>query len=309
MPRTANALDLLRQDHQRVLALFKQVEKTEDEKEQRQLCREIVEELSLHAQIEESVFYPFLREATDREDLFEEASIEHEAAKDLLERLRTEDPGTPRFHAIVKVLKEYVQHHVQEEESEIFPQVAKTGIDLEALGEEIAERKAAGLDGGAAGEHAEPARSRPSRSKPPTGPSRKAKGQAHADYTGDDEQYLEEHAGELSRSTERAKWIHRVGEGPDHDGQTLATRNPEVIRQWAEARGGRPATSAGGDAKRPRVLRFDFPDYDKGLQEVSWDDWLRTFEERELVFVYQETMKAGNQSNFFRLDSPHREEG
>lgn len=89
----------------------------------------------------------------------------------------------------------------------------------------------------------------------------------------------------------------------------MATRHPEVIRRWAEARGGRPATTPGADPRRPRVLRFDFPDYDKGLQEVSWDDWLRTFEERDLVFVYQETMKAGNQSNFFRLDSPHREEG
>lgn len=57
------------------------------------------------------------------------------------------------------------------------------------------------------------------------------------------------------------------------------------------------------------MLRFDFPDYDKNLQPVSWEAWGRVFQERELVFLYQETMKAGNQSNFFRLDSPHREDG
>ncbi len=103
MPRTANALDLLRRDHRHVLTLFKQVEKTEDEQEQRQLCDEIIEALSLHTEIEESVFYPFLRDATDREDLYEEASLEHHAAEDLLGQLRAEAPGTPRFHAIVKV--------------------------------------------------------------------------------------------------------------------------------------------------------------------------------------------------------------
>ena len=290
MPRTVNALDLLRQDHRKVLTLFHRFEKTDDEDVQRELCGEIVSELTQHTQIEEGVVYPFLREATAREDLFEEANIEHQTAKDLLERLQQEQPGTARFHAMVKVLGEYVEHHVREEEGEIFPQIEKTGVDLEALGQELQERR----NGGAP---AQPASAQPAR-------------EATQDTTSeDDEQFLAEHAGELSESTQRAKWIESTDEHADHDGQTLATRNPQVIQAWADARGARPATSPGGDPERPRVLRFDFPDYDRGLQEVPWEAWLRTFDERELVFVYQENMKAGNQSNFFRLDSPEREEG
>lgn len=292
MPRSPNALDLLRQDHRKVLTLFHRFEKTEDENEQRELCDEIVSELTLHTDIEEGVVYPFLREATAREDLFEEANIEHQAAKDLLERLQQEEPGTPRFQAMVKVLGEYVEHHVKEEEGEIFPQIEKTGVDLEALGQELQERRSGTQSAPADGAAAEAPASNGMR-EPEV----------------DDEQYLQEHAGELSKSTQRAKWIHSPDEHADHDGQTLATRSPEVIKAWADARGAHPATSPGGDTERPRVLRLDFPNYDKGLQPVSWDAWFGTFEERELVFLFQENMKAGNQSNFFLLDSPHREEG
>lgn len=307
MPRTPNALDLLRQDHRKVLTLFHRFEKTEDENEQRELCDEIIDELTTHTSIEEGVVYPFLREATAREDLFEEANIEHQTAKDLLERLQEEQPGTARFQAMVKVLGEYVEHHVKEEEGEIFPQIEKTGVDLEALGQELQERRSGGAvpkGGGAAKASAGTSEGMQASSATSPASARDTNGEADEDET-----FLAEHGDELSASTQRAKWIHSADEHADHDGQTLATRNPEVIQAWAEARGARPATTPGGDAERPRVLRFDFPDYDKGLQEVTWEAWLRTFDERELVFVYQENMKAGNQSNFFRLDSPHREEG
>ncbi|AKJ32176.1 hemerythrin domain-containing protein [Caldimonas brevitalea] len=316
MPRSPNALDVLRRDHKKVLTLFHRFEKTDDESEQRELCDEIVNELKTHAEIEEEVFYPYLREATAREDLFEEATLEHETTKDLLAKLQEEQPGTPRFHAMVKVLGEYVAHHVKEEESEIFPQVEKTGVDLEALGLELEDRRAGGpgVDGNAmsaeAGEEVETeAVSADAEGEDDSEAVEAASEDTGLDTTEEDEQYIAEHAGELSRSTERAKWIHSLEDQPDRDGQTLATRNPEVIRHWAQERRARPATTANGDPKRPRVLRFDFPDYDKGLQEISWDAWLRTFEERHLVFVFQERMKAGNQSNFFILDSPEREDG
>lgn len=79
-------------------------------------------------------------------------------------------------------------------------------------------------------------------------------------------------------------------------------------RDGAErARGGKPATTPGGDPQTPRVLRFDFPDYDKGLQPVSWEAWFKVFEERGLVFLFQQHLKSGKQSNFFRVDSPQRE--
>jgi hemerythrin superfamily protein len=306
MPRAINALDLLRRDHRHVQALLKKMEKAEAEDEQRQLCEQIVDELRTHTEIEERVFYPYLREATAREDLFQEASIEHETAKQLLEQLPQEQPGTPRFKAMAKVLAEYVQHHVQEEESEIFPQVEKTGVDLKALGEALEEAREGGdplaeVGGGeAAADDEVQAAAAASDGEAGT----------HSKVTAeDDERFLEEHSDDLSPSTRRAKWIHTPDDRAEHNGQTLATRNVEVIRAWAEARGAQPATTPGGDAERPRVLRFDFPGFGgQNLQPVSWDAWQRVFEERELVFLFQEKKKDGKQSNFFRLDSPERED-
>lgn len=108
-----------------------------------------------------------------------------------------------------------------------------------------------------------------------------------------------------------AKWIHSRDEHADRPGQTLATRDPDVIRGWAEARGGEPATVARRDGERPRTLPFDFPQGGQGnrsgrrrLEPIGWEDWLTTFRERDLVFLYQEQLRDGRQSNFFRLDNP-----
>jgi hypothetical protein len=93
-------------------------------------------------------------------------------------------------------------------------------------------------------------------------------------------------------------------------GKTLETKDRKTIEKWAEARGAKPATVPGTEhGDHLGVLRFDFPDYGgQDLKHVSWDEWLRTFEERDLTFVYQETTKDGKQSNFFRLTSPDRED-
>ncbi len=112
----------------------------------------------------------------------------------------------------------------------------------------------------------------------------------------------------LSLSAQRAKWIDSVDEREDHEGQTLATRNPDVSRAWAQARKATPATIPDNDPDEPRVLRFDFPGYDDGLKEVGWDAWLGVFERRRLVFLFREHLKSGKRSNFFRLDSPERED-
>ena len=96
--------------------------------------------------------------------------------------------------------------------------------------------------------------------------------------------------------------------GADHNGQSLVTRNHDVIMRWAEERGARPATVSGtekGDTLG--VLRFMFDDSDR-LEEVSWDEWFKTFDERNLVMIFQEKLKNGNQSNFFRFDNPERED-
>lgn len=117
--------------------------------------------------------------------------------------------------------------------------------------------------------------------------------------------------GGYSTSTRRALWIESPEQHAERSGQTLATRNHDVIRQWAEERGAVPATVPGTERDgRPGVLRFDFPDFGGArLRAVDWDEWFETFDERRLVFLFQEQMKSGSQSNFFRLDSPDREEG
>jgi hypothetical protein len=109
---------------------------------------------------------------------------------------------------------------------------------------------------------------------------------------------------QLSRSTRSVKWINSVDEHEDYPGQTLATRNHEVIRRWAEERKARPATAGAPDPEHPRVLRLDFPPHGEGLQDIDWDAWFRTFDERNLVFLFQEHLRNGRQSNFFKLDNP-----
>ncbi len=105
----------------------------------------------------------------------------------------------------------------------------------------------------------------------------------------------------------RSKWIDSMEEHEDHPGQSLATRNHEVIKHWAEERRAEPAAVAGTEHEgRAGVLRLDFPGYGT-VPKISWDDWFKTFDDRELIFLYQEHLKNGNTSNFFKLNSPSRE--
>jgi hypothetical protein len=129
--------------------------------------------------------------------------------------------------------------------------------------------------------------------------------------TTEERQFLNRNARWLSPSTLRAKWIHGTSEHEDRPGQTLATRDPNVIQAWAQARRAKPATVGRRSNDRPRTLRLDFPGYEGGrrLETVDWKDWLRTFQERDLVFLFQEHRRNGGDSNFFRLDSPKRERG
>ena len=134
---------------------------------------------------------------------------------------------------------------------------------------------------------------------------------AAKNLSSDDRRFLDRHGGKLSKTTLRAKWTHSSDEHQDRPGQTLATRDGDVIRAWAEERKAQPATARSRDAHgRPRTLRFDLPDYgDRSLERIDWDAWLSTFKERDLVFLYQEQLRDGRQSNFFRLDNPTRDEG
>ncbi|GAA4455728.1 hypothetical protein GCM10023170_049240 [Phytohabitans houttuyneae] len=116
---------------------------------------------------------------------------------------------------------------------------------------------------------------------------------------------------DTSRSLRYAQEITSTDQRPERPGRSLVTTGHEVIRQWAERRDAAPATISGTEHdERAGVLTFDFPLGDSGerLYQISWDDWFRTFDERHLNFIYQEERSDGRQSNFFRLESPCRED-
>lgn len=137
-----NAISMLKADHRRVESLFKQFDGAEDDATQERLAREIVQELTVHAELEEQVFYPAVQAAApDEIDLIMEAVLEHGSLKMLIGQLEEIGPGDPLFKPSVKVLKEYVQHHVKEEENEMMPKASRAGVDLEAIGEEMAKLK------------------------------------------------------------------------------------------------------------------------------------------------------------------------
>jgi hemerythrin superfamily protein len=147
----ADALALLRADHQRVQEMFDQFEKTRSEDRKATLAEQICQELTIHAQIEEEIFYPAAREAIRDEDLIDEATVEHRSAKDLIAQIEGGGPGSEMFDAKVKVLGEYVKHHVKEEQNELFPQVRKTKLDLKELGERLQRRKTELMEGATSG--------------------------------------------------------------------------------------------------------------------------------------------------------------
>ena len=126
--------------------LFKQYEKLADAEadgEERQaLAEQICTMLTVHATIEEEIFYPAAREAEVEDDLLDEAEVEHASAKDLIAQIQSMSPDDELYDAKVTVLGEYIDHHVQEEEGEMFPKCRRAKMDLAGLAEALAERKA-----------------------------------------------------------------------------------------------------------------------------------------------------------------------
>jgi hemerythrin superfamily protein len=152
--RVMNAIELLKHDHDEVDAMFKQFEEIkdgDDDAQKEELVERICQALTVHAQIEEQIFYPAARRALQEQgqDLLNEAAVEHQTMKDIVGRLEMAPTSDPLYDAGVKVLSEYVKHHVREEEGELFPKVRSAGLDLKALGEELAQRKQALEAGGA----------------------------------------------------------------------------------------------------------------------------------------------------------------
>jgi hemerythrin superfamily protein len=139
--KAQDAITLLKEDHRAVEKLFKEYEGASGEGRKEKLARKICLELIVHTKIEEDIFYPACDGKID-EDLLKEAYVEHDAAKLLIAEIQAGSGQTDDFFdAKVQVLSEEIEHHVKEEEGELFPQVRKADIDLEALGERLAERK------------------------------------------------------------------------------------------------------------------------------------------------------------------------
>ncbi len=140
-----DAIVLLKQDHAEVKKMFKQFDKLaekEDIEGKTQIANKICAELIAHTIAEEEIFYPAARQATQDDDMLNEANVEHESAKSLIAQIQSMDPADPMYDAKVTVLGEYINHHVEEEETEMFPMVKKSKeLDLKEMGAQIAARK------------------------------------------------------------------------------------------------------------------------------------------------------------------------
>ena len=147
-PGTAkDAIALLKADHEAVSLLFAEYQKTRSVANKKALVAEICTSLSVHAQIEEEIFYPAVKAALKDKVLVPEATIEHASLKSLIGQLEGVEPDGEMYDARVKVLDEYVKHHVKEEQSEIFPKAKATSLDMAELGARMAARKEALLAG------------------------------------------------------------------------------------------------------------------------------------------------------------------
>src|SRR3954462_2777852 len=148
-----DAIALLKQDHRTVEDLFAKFEKASGDGRKQKLAEEICLELSVHAQIEEEIFYPACEGKVD-EDLLKESYVEHDGAKVLIAEIVKGGPGDEFYDAKVKVLSEEIEHHVEEEEKRLeglFAQARKAGLDMDALGAQMAARKRSLMDEGKAG--------------------------------------------------------------------------------------------------------------------------------------------------------------
>jgi hemerythrin superfamily protein len=183
---STNALELLKRDHQEVDKLFKQYDEIKDGAEdsaKEELVTQICDALTVHAAIEEAIFYPAARQALPEEqgqDLLDEAAVEHQTLKDIIGRLEMAPTSDPLYDAGVKVLSEYVKHHVHEEETELFPKVRSSDMDLQAIGQQLEERKQQ-LEGQGSRSSRNGSRGRrSSRSEPPMEGAQRPRGEGRA---------------------------------------------------------------------------------------------------------------------------------
>ena len=140
--RREDALDLLADEHERIAQLFARFDKLASNGPRKaSLVERICEEIELHSRIEEEIFYPSVRAAIDDDALMDEAAVEHEQAKSMVTQLHALRPGDFRYDAKVSVLSEYIRHHVDHEEREIFPRARRMTLDFVALARALKARR------------------------------------------------------------------------------------------------------------------------------------------------------------------------
>lgn len=143
MAENQDAIALLKEDHDKVEELFKQFQNASGDGRKEKLAKQICTELTVHAMIEEEIFYPAC-EGKVEDELLKEAYVEHDAAKILIAQIEQGEPSDEFYDAKVKVLQEEIEHHVEEEEKRmegLFSQARKAGIDMDELGQQLASRK------------------------------------------------------------------------------------------------------------------------------------------------------------------------
>lgn len=138
-PQDATAM--LRADHKRVSGLFDDFEKARSPMKMKALVAKICTELTVHARIEEEIFYPAFKAALKDHELVPEAHVEHDCVKDLIAQVEGIEPDGELYKARVKVMGEFVKHHVKEEQTQMFPKAKKSGLDLRELGRQMHARK------------------------------------------------------------------------------------------------------------------------------------------------------------------------
>ena len=138
-------IEMLKEDHKRAKKAFREFEKLDSE-QNAEACEAIVRqtcaELTVHARLEEECFYSAARAALEEADLIDEAEVEHATVKQLIEQLQRMSAGDDKYGATFTVLGEYINHHVKEEEGEMFPQVSRTKLDWDGLLSAMTERRA-----------------------------------------------------------------------------------------------------------------------------------------------------------------------
>jgi hemerythrin superfamily protein len=140
--REPDAVAMLREDHRKVSALFEEFEKARSASRKKQIVATICHELTVHTTLEEEIFYPAFKAAMKDKELVPEAQVEHQSVKDLIAQVQDQEPGGEDYDAKVKVMGEFVKHHVKEEQNEMFPKAKKSAkLDLVELGRQMAERK------------------------------------------------------------------------------------------------------------------------------------------------------------------------